>query len=185
MSDLPKGVYTRDINKKTKIRKSDVRLNRCIICYLYQNKPSEKLSSIFFLKITNMYQINHTKKVIDIWMSLENILGLYKKIVMKFKKIFLLLNMGCKLPLKIIYLAQKKTFWFNGSGLKNCLLRILWKQISQNEHNIREYDISSWQQQKNCQHKKLHTFTDRREKWISETMYRDIEKSFRIIHRNK
>ena len=38
---------------------------------------------------------------------------------------------------------------------------------------------------KDCQHKKLHTFTDRREKWISETMYRDIEKSFRIIHRNK
>ena len=27
-----------------------------------------------------------------------------------------------------------------------------------------------------CQNKKLHPFTDRRGKWISETMYRDIEK---------
>ena len=35
-----------------------------------------------------------------------------------------------------------------------------------------------------CQHNKLHPLTDRRGKWISETMYRYIEKSLSIIHRN-
>ena len=29
-----------------------------------------------------------------------------------------------------------------------------------------------------CQHEKLYPLTDRRGKWISETMYRDIEKQF-------
>ena len=35
-----------------------------------------------------------------------------------------------------------------------------------------------------CQHKKLHPLTARRGKWISETLYRDIEKSQKMIHRN-
>ena len=35
-----------------------------------------------------------------------------------------------------------------------------------------------------CQHKKLHPLTSRRGKWISETMYRDIEKIIKIIHGN-
>ena len=39
ISDLPKGVYMRESHKK----KSYVRLNRCIICCLYQNTPSEKI----------------------------------------------------------------------------------------------------------------------------------------------
>ena len=35
-----------------------------------------------------------------------------------------------------------------------------------------------------CQNKKFHTLTARRDKLISETMYSDIEKLFKIIHRN-
>ena len=35
-----------------------------------------------------------------------------------------------------------------------------------------------------CQHNKLHLLTAIRGKWLSETMYRDIEKSFSMIHRN-
>ena len=35
-----------------------------------------------------------------------------------------------------------------------------------------------------CQHKKLYRLTARRIKWISEKMYRDIEKLFVMIHRN-
>ena len=43
IGDLPKGVYIRESHKKNKRIKSDVRLNRCIICCLYQNTPSEKI----------------------------------------------------------------------------------------------------------------------------------------------
>ena len=45
-----------------------------------------------------------------------------------------------------------------------------------NERNIRDYDMSCWKQKNMCQHEKLHPLTARRLKWISETMYRDIEK---------
>ena len=41
-------------------------------------------------------------------MSLENILGLDKKLGMKFKQVFILLKMGFKLTLKIIYLVRKE-----------------------------------------------------------------------------
>ena len=34
-----------------------------------------------------------------------------------------------------------------------------------------------------CQHNRLNQLTDRRRKWISETMYRYIEKSFNNIHK--
>ena len=34
-----------------------------------------------------------------------------------------------------------------------------------------------------CQYTKLHPLTARRGKWISETIYRDIEKSFIKIHK--
>ena len=41
-------------------------------------------------------------------MSLENILGLDKGLVIKFKQVFLLLNMSFKLPFKIIYPVKKE-----------------------------------------------------------------------------
>ena len=40
ISDLPKGVYIRESEQKKKNR---VRINRCIILCLYQNKPSGKV----------------------------------------------------------------------------------------------------------------------------------------------
>ena len=56
-------------------------------------------------------------------MSLEKILALDKKLVMKYKQVFILLNMSFKLPLKIIYPARKERifFNFNGDGLKRLL----------------------------------------------------------------
>ena len=33
-----------------------------------------------------------------------------------------------------------------------------------------------------CQHKKLNPLTARRGKWISETLYRDIENIIKMIH---
>ena len=67
-------------------------------------------------------------------MSLENILGLDKKLGMKFKQLFILLKMGFKLTLKIIYLVRErneKQFWLNGDELKSCSPLILWKNRSQ------------------------------------------------------
>ena len=46
-------------------KKSDIRLKRCMICCLYQNKPSEKIQLHFFREFANMSKINHTKKVIE------------------------------------------------------------------------------------------------------------------------
>ena len=44
-SGLPKRVYIRESHKK---RKSDVRINRCVICGLYQKNPSDKIQLDFF-----------------------------------------------------------------------------------------------------------------------------------------
>ena len=46
-------------------KKSYVRLNRCIICCLYQNKPSDKIQLYFFQEFTSITKINHMKKVIE------------------------------------------------------------------------------------------------------------------------
>ena len=78
-------------------------------------------------------------------MSLENILGLDNKLVMKFKQVFILLKMSFKILLKIIYVVKRN---------QNIIL-VEWgwtKTIAHyesyentdhnNEQNIREYDIS-------------------------------------------
>ena len=54
ISDLPKRVYIRESQKKQK-EKSDVKINRCIICCLYQNKTSEN-TFLFFSRIHNHVQ---------------------------------------------------------------------------------------------------------------------------------
>ena len=65
-------------------------------------------------------------------MSLESILGLDKKLVMKYKKVFLLLKMSFKIPLKIIYIIKNKgkSCWLNEGGLKKLLtMNPMEKQI--------------------------------------------------------
>ena len=42
ISDLPKGVYYRETQIITKKKKNNARITRCIVCCLYQNKPSDK-----------------------------------------------------------------------------------------------------------------------------------------------
>ena len=46
ISNLPRGVILERVTKKKK-EKWYVRINRCIICCLYQNKPSNKYRSVF------------------------------------------------------------------------------------------------------------------------------------------
>ena len=43
ISDLPKGFYYRETHKRTKKKKNDVSISRCIICCLYYNNPSDKI----------------------------------------------------------------------------------------------------------------------------------------------
>ena len=63
MSDSPKGVYYRETHKHTK--KNDARINRCVICCLYENMQSEKHSSNLFQEFTTMSEIIHVKKVTE------------------------------------------------------------------------------------------------------------------------
>ena len=80
-------------------------------------------------------------------MSLENILGLDKNLVMKFKQAFILYKMSFKLPLKIIYLVRKERknhFGWMGMEQKIAHYESYGKIDHKNEHNIREYDISGW-----------------------------------------
>ena len=73
----------------------------------------------------------------------------------------------------------------NTNDDKNCSLWILWKNRSQKvnipSENIK-YPVHNKKVQ--CQHKKLHPLKARRGKYISETIYRYIEKSFSMTHRN-
>ena len=48
ISDLSEGVYIREIVTKQNKKKSDVRLKRCNICGLYQNKLSDKIQICIF-----------------------------------------------------------------------------------------------------------------------------------------
>ena len=80
-------------------------------------------------------------------MSLENILELDKKLVIKFKKGFILLNMSFKLTLKLIYLAINHGR--NYSGWKGMDWKIAHYESYEetdhkNKHIIREYQISGW-----------------------------------------
>ena len=95
-------------------------------------------------------------------MSLENILGLDKILVKKFKQLFLLLNMSFKLPLKIIYLVKKerKTFWLNEDGPKqmltmNCMEKQITRMYSTSENITYLVDDKT----NLCQHNKLHPLT--------------------------
>ena len=89
-------------------KKVDFRINRCNICCLYQNNPSEKYSPFFFKNSPTCPKPITWRKLLKIWTSLENILGLDKKLAMKFKQVFLLLKTSFKLPLKITYLVRKE-----------------------------------------------------------------------------
>ena len=78
-------------------------------------------------------------------MSFNTILGLYKKLVMEYKQVFLFIkgelqnssenNISCKK-------GKKKSFWLNGDGQKQLLTTNPTEKQKKYEHNIREYDIS-------------------------------------------
>ena len=48
ISDLPKGVYYRETHKPTNKKKINARINICIFCCIYQNKPTEKTQLYIF-----------------------------------------------------------------------------------------------------------------------------------------
>ena len=80
-------------------------------------------------------------------MYLENILGLGKKLVMKFKESFLLLNMSFKSWLNIIYPVRKELkniFGWMGMDRNIAHYKSDGKTDHKNEHNISKYHISDW-----------------------------------------
>ena len=67
-----------------------------------------------------MYKINNIKKIIEYLNVLRKYFRVRKKLVMKYKKAFLLLKMSFKLPLRKLNIVRKgkeKSFWLKGDGL--------------------------------------------------------------------
>ena len=76
-------------------------------------------------------------------------------------------------------------FWLNEDGLNKLLtMNPMEKQITKmnttSENTKYIFDNKTFM----CQNKQFRPLKARRRKWISEPMYRYIEKSFSMIHRN-
>ena len=117
-----------------------------------------------------MSKIHHMKKVY--------ILGLDKMLVIKFKKVFLLLNMRSKLPLNLIYLVKSKRkiilvewVWTKQMLAVNLMGKHITKRNTISENITYLVDNEHFL----CQHEKLFPLTDRWGKWVSEAMYVYIE----------
>ena len=111
-------------------------------------------------------------------MCLEVDLMLDKKLMMEYKQVFLILKKSFKIPLKIIYGVKgkrEKSFWLHGDGLKE--LRTMNPMENHKKKNKTSENMTFLIDNKNilCQHNKFYPLTDRRGKWISEKIYRDIE----------
>ena len=179
ISDLPEGGYTREIHKKTK-KASDVRINKYIVCSLYQNKPSDSIHVFFFQEFTNMSKIHHMKKVMkylnafrkyfraiqDVSDEIQTIISFIKDEI----QTFIETNISCKKE-------NKKIPWLNRGGLKKLLT------VNPMENHIIERNTTSnnipylvYNKKCLCQHEKLHPLTARKGKWISGKKYIDIEK---------
>ena len=78
-------------------------------------------------------------------MSLENILRLDKKLMIKYKQVFLILKTSFKFPLKILYLVKEDRNNNLGCMVMDSKIapqESYGKTHRKNEHNITEYDIS-------------------------------------------
>ena len=117
------------------------------------------------------------KKVSDEKKCLEVKLWLEKKLMMKFKEVFLLLKTSFKVPLKKCTGRKKKvkSYWLHADRLKLLLTMNLMEKLKNTMNKTSEnmkYLIDN--KKFLCQHNKLHPLTVRRGKWISETLYREI-----------
>ena len=65
MSDLPKGVYIRDIHKKKKKKKVMSGSTDVLLFFNIRTSHLTKHRSLYFQEFTNMSKINQTKKVIE------------------------------------------------------------------------------------------------------------------------
>ena len=74
-------------------------------------------------------------------MSLEDTLGLDKKLVMKYKQVFISLKTSFKIPLKIIYLVKKgrKPILVEWEWTKKFLTMNRMEKHITKKHSIREY----------------------------------------------
>ena len=121
ISDLPKGVYMRESNKK----KSYVRLNRCIICCLYQNKPSEKIQLQYFQEFTSMSKINHMKKLIEDLNVFRKYFRVKQEVSDEIQTCISFIKYELQTSIENHIFCKKrkeKQFWLNGDGQKNCAL---------------------------------------------------------------
>ena len=77
---------------------------------------------------------------------------------------------------------NEKSFSLNRDGLNQLLTtNPLEKQITKINTNLKNLTCVVDNKKNMCQHNKLHPLTAKKLKWISETMYKDIEK---IIHQD-
>ena len=109
---------------------------------------------------------------------LEVKLWLEKKLMMKFKELFLLLKTSFKVSSKNIYRKEakkEKSHWLHADGLKLLLTMNPMGKLK-NTMNKTLDNMTYLIDNKTflCQHNKLHPLTARIGKWIPETLYREI-----------
>ena len=96
------------LKRAIKKQQSDVRSNIFIICCFYQNKTSEKYSSIHFQEFTNVSKINHMKKLIEDMNVFGQDFRVRQEVSDEIQTGLISLKMSFKIPLKIIYLVRKE-----------------------------------------------------------------------------
>ena len=76
-------------------------------------------------------------------------------------------------------------YWLHANGLRLLLTMNPMERIKNSMNKIPE-NMTYLMDNKMflCQHKKLDPLTTRRGKWIPETLYREIEKIVKMIHKN-
>ena len=96
------------LKRAIKKQQSDVRSNIFIICCFYQNKTSEKYSSIHFQEFMNVSKINHMKKLIEDMNVFGQDFRVRQEVSDEIQTGLISLKMSFKIPLKIIYLVRKE-----------------------------------------------------------------------------
>ena len=166
ISDLPKGVILERVTPKKYIY---VRINRCIICGLYQNNPSYKIQLHFFQKFANMSKINHIKKVIEDMNLFRKYFRVRQEVSDEIKtriyfikhelQTYIETNISCKKP-------KEKLFWLNGDGLKHLLTMNPMKKLATKRNTTSDNITYLVDLKKMCQHNNFHPLTAIRGKLI-------------------
>ena len=105
-------------------QKSDVRLNICIICCLYQNEPSDKIQLYFFQEFSNISKINHLKRLIEDLNVFRKYFRIRQEVNDEIQKSIYFIKYELQTCVENIISTKninEKLFWLNGDGLKKFL----------------------------------------------------------------